>query len=197
MQAALHRETGDLERLAGAGGLPPGPPAAGFGGRTTADAIRIGSFRATAALVGEGVAAAGAGATVVLTGGNGAALAPWLGAPVILRPRLVLEGLALAGPAAAYAVGLRSGAGVAGLNRFVVMPMFLFSGTFFPVDELPRWAETVAWLVPPFHGVELCRAATLGVPTAMGWLGHSLYLAAWAVVGYLLASRRFSRRLTD
>jgi lipooligosaccharide transport system permease protein len=114
---------------------------------------------------------------------------------ILAVPAAILTGLALAGPASAYAVGLRSGAGVAGLNRFVVMPMFLFSGTFFPVSELPGWAEVVAWVVPPFHGVELCRGLMTGDldPARAGI--HVGYLLAWVVIGGWIASIRFRKRL--
>jgi lipooligosaccharide transport system permease protein len=114
---------------------------------------------------------------------------------ILAVPAAILTGLALAGPASAYAVGLRSGAGVAGLNRFVVMPMFLFSGTFFPVSELPGWAEAVAWVVPPFHGVELCRGLMIGDldPARAGI--HVGYLLAWVVIGAWVASIRFRKRL--
>jgi lipooligosaccharide transport system permease protein len=110
-------------------------------------------------------------------------------------PAAVLTGLSLTGVAAAYAVGLRSPAGLAGLNRFAVMPMFLFSGTFFPVEELPDWAELVAWLTPPFHGVELCRGLmTGGLPGDRAAI-HLAYLVAWTVVGAWVATTRFHRRL--
>jgi lipooligosaccharide transport system permease protein len=82
------------------------------------------------------------------------------------------------------------------LFRFAVIPMTLFAGVFFPVEQLPTLARWVAYVTPLWHGVELVRAATLGNPTAIGWLGHAAYLAAWGVAGYLLACRRFSRRLT-
>ena len=43
-----------------------------------------------------------------------------------------------------------------------IMPMFWFSGAFFPLDDLPRWAEVLAWLTPIFHTVELDRALING-----------------------------------
>ena len=46
--------------------------------------------------------------------------------------------------------------------RFVILPMFLFSGTFFPVEELPAPLEVIAYFTPLYHGVELCRSLTLG-----------------------------------
>ena len=42
--------------------------------------------------------------------------------------------------------------------RFIITPLFLFSGTFFPIEQLPDALEWVAWLTPLFHGVALTRA---------------------------------------
>ena len=50
--------------------------------------------------------------------------------------------------------------------RFVILPMFLFSGTFFPISSLPGPLEVVAWLTPLWHGVTLCRDLTLGTTSA-------------------------------
>ena len=46
--------------------------------------------------------------------------------------------------------------------RFGMIPLFLFSGTFFPVTQLPAWLRPVAYLTPLWHGVALCRALCLG-----------------------------------
>ena len=76
----------------------------------------------------------------------------------------------------------------------VIMPMFTFGGTFFPVDILPRWALTVAWCLPLTHLSLLTRAAVLGWPhPMMGWSAlyvgaAALLLASWALV-------RMKRRL--
>ena len=53
------------------------------------------------------------------------------------------------------------------LYRFAVIPMTLFAGVFFPVDQLPIVARWLAYVSPLWHGVELCRSATLGLPTAV------------------------------
>jgi lipooligosaccharide transport system permease protein len=55
----------------------------------------------------------------------------------------------------------------------------------------------VAYASPLWHGVELCRAATLGISTAIPAIWHVAYLALWAVVGYRLARWRFEQKLTD
>ena len=71
--------------------------------------------------------------------------------------------------------------------------MTLFAGVFFPVDQMPLLARLIAYVLPLWHGVELCRSATLGMPTAVPALVHVGYLLAWAVVGYCLACWRTTR----
>jgi len=57
----------------------------------------------------------------------------------------------------------------------------------------PRWA--VAWAVPLWHGVDLCRDLSLGQASLGIAVVHVLYLLAWVVGGYVLALRCFRRRL--
>jgi lipooligosaccharide transport system permease protein len=79
--------------------------------------------------------------------------------------------------------------------RVVVVPMFLFSGTFFPVDQLPEWLLPVAWVSPLWHGVELCRGATTGSLSRWPAVGHTAFLAVWVAVGCWWGVRTFTRRL--
>jgi lipooligosaccharide transport system permease protein len=81
------------------------------------------------------------------------------------------------------------------LNRFGIVPMFLFSGTFFPVSQLPVVFRWVAYATPLWHGVELSRALTLGHVDVLAALGHVAYLLAWAVVGFVAALRIYRRKL--
>jgi len=85
--------------------------------------------------------------------------------------------------------------GFAMLFRFGLTPMFLFSGTFFPISQLPDLVEPLAWLMPLWHGVELSRGVAEGAVSLLPALGHVAYLALWVVVGYALALRSFTRRL--
>jgi lipooligosaccharide transport system permease protein len=110
-------------------------------------------------------------------------------------PPAVLTGLAFAAPVTAYAARLENDTGLSALFRFGIVPMFLFSGTFFPVSQLPDVVEPLAYLVPLWHGVELTRASSLGVPSAFPALAHVAYLAAWVAAGALLADRFFRGRL--
>ena len=114
---------------------------------------------------------------------------------VFVVPAAVLTGLAFAPAIFAFAATLESDSGFALVFRFAIMPMFLFSGTFFPISQLSDWLEPAAWLVPLWHGVELCRDLTLGTPTMLADLGHIGYLALWAGVGFALALRNFTKRL--
>jgi lipooligosaccharide transport system permease protein len=65
----------------------------------------------------------------------------------------------------------------------IQLPLFLFSGTFFPVDQLPDWLEPLARVTPLWHAVELCRGATTGTLSLAGAVGHSAFLLAVVAVG--------------
>lgn len=82
------------------------------------------------------------------------------------------------------------------LNRFVIMPMMLFAGTFFPLETLPIFLQPLGWASPLWHGVSLGRVATTGMREPL-WLtlAHVGYLVALAVVGFVLARRQYQRRL--
>jgi len=117
----------------------------------------------------------------------------WWG--VLTLPAAVLIGAAFTTPFAAYAATRDNEAAFVPINRFVVLPMFLFSGTFFPVTQLPLALEWVAYATPLWHGVDLCRELTLGDVHLWRALGHVAYLSAFAVVGLVWAYRTYARRL--
>jgi lipooligosaccharide transport system permease protein len=79
--------------------------------------------------------------------------------------------------------------------RFVMTPLFLFSGTFFPWQQLPGWMHPVAFATPLWHGVELSRELTLGTVDAGSALIHLGYLLAALALSYGLARRNFRARL--
>jgi lipooligosaccharide transport system permease protein len=122
----------------------------------------------------------------------GAAASPLV---LLAVPAAVLTGLAFAAPITAFAARLDNDTGFSGLQRFLILPMFLFSGTFFPVSQLPAFFEWVAYLTPLWHGVALTRGLALGSLDAASALVHVGYLALWFGVGVLLALRSFRRRL--
>ncbi|MDQ1669353.1 MAG: lipooligosaccharide transport system permease protein [Actinomycetota bacterium] len=114
---------------------------------------------------------------------------------VLALPVAVLTGMAHATPIFAFAAAQENDAGFAMLFRFGIVPMFLFSGTFFPVSQLPDILQPVAWVTPLWHGVSLCRDLSLGHPHLGSALLHLAVPAVWTVAGFLLARRVFHRRL--
>ncbi|MBV8980893.1 MAG: ABC transporter permease [Acidimicrobiia bacterium] len=116
---------------------------------------------------------------------------------VFLIPVGLLTGLAFAAPIAGYAVTLERDSGLTALFRFGVMPMFLFSGTFFPVSQLPVGLRPVAYITPLWHGVDLCRHLALGEASFLGSIAHVAYLLAWFVGGCLIANATYRRRLVQ
>lgn len=114
---------------------------------------------------------------------------------VLALPACILIGLAFSAPMAAYAATREQDGAFVPVFRFAIVPMFLFSGTFFPISRLPQLLEWVAWATPLWHGVDLCRGLTLGTISWPLALAHVAYLSAWTVAGLLLALQTYSRRL--
>jgi lipooligosaccharide transport system permease protein len=109
----------------------------------------------------------------------------------------VLSGLVSAAAVTAYAATLEQESAFAGMFRFVVLPMTLFAGTFFPVDTLPGWVRPLAWVTPLWHGTELARGAAFGGLDLWPAIGHVTVLAgAFAALAWLCA-RLFHRRLAS
>jgi lipooligosaccharide transport system permease protein len=114
---------------------------------------------------------------------------------LLTLPAAVLTGMAFSAPVVAFAAVNDNDAGFAALFRFVVTPLFLFGGVFFPVRQLPPVLEQLAYATPLWHGVALSRGLALGTATAGGVLLNVVYLSAWIAVGSWLAARAFQRRL--
>ncbi len=129
---------------------------------------------------------------VVVIAAFGAAHSVWL---VAALPAAVLTGLAFTAPIAAFSAAQESDSNFAALFRFGIMPMFLFSGTFFPVDQLPAVLRPIAWATPLWHGVDLCRTVALGDAQTGATLLHVGYLGACFAGGLALASWTHRRRL--
>jgi lipooligosaccharide transport system permease protein len=81
------------------------------------------------------------------------------------------------------------------LFRWVMTPLMLFSGTFFPIEQLPGWMQPVAWVTPLWHGVDASRQASSGAIEPLAFAGHLLVLCVFVVVGWALSVRSFERRL--
>ena len=109
----------------------------------------------------------------------------------------LLTGLAFGALVMAYTATLKDDTGqLAMLQRFVILPMTLFSGTFFPLDVLPPYLRWIGWISPLWHGTELSRVFAYGRPEPI-WLSvvHVLYLAALLAIGWVWARRLTLRRL--
>ena len=109
----------------------------------------------------------------------------------------LLAGLAFGTPLMAYAASVYEDKGQFALvQRFVFMPMFLFSGTFYPLDSLPLWLQWIGWISPLWHATELGRWISYGAELSPGMVAvHFGYLIALTVVGYVLGRRFFETRL--
>jgi lipooligosaccharide transport system permease protein len=107
----------------------------------------------------------------------------------------LLCGMAFMAPIGAFAASLEQDYAIPALMRFVIVPMFLFAGTFFPVSQLPNWIEPVAWATPLWHGSSLCRDLTTGGAEPLTSLGHVVYLLAFVVVGAVASVRIHERKL--
>jgi lipooligosaccharide transport system permease protein len=108
----------------------------------------------------------------------------------------VLVGAAMVAATTSVSVRMEDPSGLAMYFRLVVIPMFLFSGAFFPISQLPEWLQPVAFATPMFHGVEMARAIVVGVEPAVAWWASVLYLGAWIVIGTFLVIGPLRRRLT-
>jgi lipooligosaccharide transport system permease protein len=109
----------------------------------------------------------------------------------------VLTGMAIGVMLMAYVATLTQDTGqIAMVMRFVITPLSLFSGTFFPLTQFPVWLQWIGWISPLWHGTELGRVATYGMQEPL-WLTvvHVAYLLLWLAVGWTLARRVATRRL--
>lgn len=129
---------------------------------------------------------------VVIAAALGAAAGPGI---LWAVPFGALAGLAFSAPLIAYSARLDKPDSFTTIFRFVLMPMLLFTGAFFPVSQLPDWLVPVVWLTPAWHGIELARGATLGTLHLLPALGHIAYLVALTAIGLALGVRFFQRRL--
>lgn len=109
----------------------------------------------------------------------------------------VLTGMALGTMLMAYATRLEEDKGQFNyIMRFGVIPLTLFSGTFFPLATLPVWLHWIGWISPLWHGTELSRVLSYGYEEP-AWLSivHVGYLVVFIVLGWWLARRLAVRRL--
>ena len=110
----------------------------------------------------------------------------------------IMTGLAFAAPVVAFAASIKGeGNTFNPLFRFVLVPMTLFAGTFFPVSSLPAVVRPIAWITPLWHGTELARGAEFGTLRVWPTIGHIAFLLALIAVGVALSRWRFRVRLAS
>lgn len=112
-------------------------------------------------------------------------------------PAAVLCGLAFATPIAAFSATRPPGSSgaFAALTRFVITPLFLFGGVFYPITQLPGWLRAVAYATPLYHGVSMCRGLTLHTLGGVDAAIHVAVLVGYVIAGLVICHRAFHRRL--
>ncbi|HSK97913.1 MAG TPA: ABC transporter permease [Euzebyales bacterium] len=123
-------------------------------------------------------------------GALGLIASPWA---VLAVPAAILLGFAFGAAGLAAVTFMRSWVDLDMVN-LALLPLFLFSATFYPLEVYPRPLQLLINLSPLYHGVELIRSLTLGV-VHPGLLGHVAFLLAMAFVGAVIAARRLHRQL--
>lgn len=122
-------------------------------------------------------------------------IAVWPSA-MLAVPAAILTGLAFSSVVMAFSATQRTGEGFSWMFRFIINPLFLFSGTFFPLTQLPEAVQWAAALTPLYHGVSLVRGAVLADAGFLGsWPLHVAYLVGMLAIGAWLAHRLLKRRM--
>ena len=116
---------------------------------------------------------------------------------VLAFPAAILTGAAFAAPVMAFSATRETDKSFVVLYRFAIVPLFLFSGTFFPIAQLPGWLQVVARCTPLYQGVSLCRDFVLGHLGGWDAVGHAGYLLMMLVGGVLAARITYRRRLVQ
>ena len=114
---------------------------------------------------------------------------------LLALPAAVLTGMAFACPIFAFSATQKKDNAFSVLFRFVITPLFLFSGTFFPIEQLPDVLEPVAWVTPLYHGVALTRGLALGTLDPTMGVIHLAVLLAFIGGGLALAFVALRRRM--
>jgi lipooligosaccharide transport system permease protein len=114
---------------------------------------------------------------------------------VLAIPFTILIGLAFSSCLIAFTATQKNDVGFSAVFRFIINPLFLFSGTFFPLTQLPEPVQFIAWLTPLFHGVQLVRGSILGTLEPLPALLNLTYLLVMFGIGAFLAERNLTRRM--
>ena len=121
----------------------------------------------------------------------GAATSPWAAVIPVLGG---LIGLAHGAPIAAYTASVENENSFAAISRIVIFPLFIFSGAFFPVDEMPSAFATAARFTPTWHGVQAARHLAAG-DVSSHTVGHVGLLIGLALLGVVLVHQSFSKNI--
>lgn len=112
----------------------------------------------------------------------------------------VLTGMGFAGPISAW-TGYVTSKGFADQSfpmilRLFILPMYLFSGAFYPIEQLPEVLTWISRVLPVWHGVQLCRGLILNEGLSLASAaGHVAVLLAYVVVGIYVGTKTFTRAL--
>jgi len=109
----------------------------------------------------------------------------------------VLIGLAFAAPLMAFASTRESDASFTSIYRFLIIPMFLFSATFYPMSQYPGYLRPVVQLMPLYHGVALARSAAFGHAEVGSMVLHLTVLGGMLFLGLRSAKKNLRRRLAS
>jgi lipooligosaccharide transport system permease protein len=127
---------------------------------------------------------------LTVLGGFGLLVSPWT---LLALPAALLVAFAFAAVGMAATSFMRSWQDF-DLVTLAVLPMFLFSTTFYPLSVYPRWLQIVVECLPLYHAVELMRGLTTGA-VHVGMFGHLGYFVVMTVVGVAIAARRLDALL--
>ncbi len=130
------------------------------------------------------------GGFLAVMAGLGYVLSPWV---LLCYPAAILVGFAFSATGMAATSYMRSWQDFDRIS-LAIIPLFLFSATFYPLGVYPLWLQWLVRCTPLYQGVALLRGLDAGV---FGWslLGHALYLAAMGSAGLTVTARRFARLL--
>ena len=123
---------------------------------------------------------------------------PLVSVPILIVTSL-LAGWAFAAVMMSVTVKTRNDDGFLTIvNRFVLAPMFMFSGTFFPITVFPIWLQWIGWISPVWHSTELGRALSYGHQISpLMFVVHIAFLIAIGIAGTLTAYPQFKKALAE
>jgi lipooligosaccharide transport system permease protein len=120
----------------------------------------------------------------------------WQSIPILLLVSAT-AGFGFSAIMLAFSASIKDDDGVFALvGRFIITPMFMFSGTFYPITSMPIYLQWIGWISPQWHATNLGRALSYGSPVGT-WLIviHWSLMLVLAVIGITWANRVFESRL--